>query len=320
MVGSGAVALPGMSCYCAVFSVLALRGGNRHRRRSVKHIVKESCGARLYLPRDLQLTYTLGRVAASPIQPLWPLFFGSYHTARHGFGRLVKLGLIRSFPRHAPCDPKWFSLTRQGLEWVLDQCGCPESELRLVTGLKRLNLRALIERNYFWVSLALAARANPAVKLGLFRPEWELRRIAAQTVPVVPDFMFTLECRDETKAAPVVYMAEQDTGSERSLVWKAKAAAYRSLRGGVLYGAAQWLVVTLVPSLRRARTIAQAVTGEGAGAFIYLAVTEQLWHGNAFGRLLWRAEDLAQVGTREPSRSLLDPLLERPCSTSPLNG
>lgn len=268
---------------------------------------QESCGARLNLPRDLQLAYCLGRFGAATMRQLWPLFFGSYHTARRGFGRLVKLGLIKSFDRHAPSDPKWFSLSRAGLEWVLGEAACAEDELRTVTGLKRLNLAALDERNLFWASLVVAARQSPLVKLALFRPEWELRRLAAQAIPVVPDAMLVLERRD--LSASIAWMVEQDSGSERSQVWRGKAQAMRELRAGALYGAADWLVVATVPSVRRAKTIAEAVTAEGAGAFIYLAVAEQLWQGRAFERVLWSAQELARSRDAPAVHSLLDPLL-----------
>lgn len=255
---------------------------------------QELPGARLQLPRDLRFLYALGRMGASTLEPLWKLNYGSPHTQRGGIRRLEKLGLVRSFPRIAPSLPKWWALTRRGYEWVIEQTGCEENELRWVTGLGRVNLAALHARNHAWSSIILATRQTPAVKLILFRPEWELRRLAGSVVPVVPDFQMVLAPASDATAT-VAFMAEQDAGTERLSVWRAKAVAYRMLRqGGQLYGASRWFTLTLVPSLRRARTIATAVASEGAGDFIYLAVEEALREGRAFDRVLWLASELAE--------------------------
>jgi hypothetical protein len=62
-----------------------------------------------------------------------------------------------------------------------------------------------------------------------------------------------------------------DTGSERSAVWKSKASKYAELRDrGPLYGLVDWRLVALVPSVRRARTVARAVVAGGGGAFTFL--------------------------------------------------
>src|SRR5437868_4933804 len=50
--------------------------------------------ARLQLPRDLQVAYTVGRMGAVTMADLWPLFWGSLDTARFGFRRLVNLKLL----------------------------------------------------------------------------------------------------------------------------------------------------------------------------------------------------------------------------------
>src|SRR5208283_2395495 len=111
-------------------------------------------GARLQMPRDLQIAYTVGRMGIVTIADTYALWYGSPHTARFGFGRLVRLGLLRSFPRTDPLAPAWYSLTPQGLEWAAEQAGCDERELRSVAGIRRMHLPSM--RNQLWTSVVLA--------------------------------------------------------------------------------------------------------------------------------------------------------------------
>ncbi len=268
-------------------------------------------GARLHLPRDLQIGYAVGRMGAVTIGDVYPLFYGSPHTARFGFGRLMRLGLLRSFPRPSPIVPAWFSLTPRGIEWVAEQSGSDESELRAVCGIKRVNLPALSMRNRFWASLVLACRALPSIRLASFRPEWELRPARPEHVRVVPDAIVTLANGDETNPLERAWMVEMDAGTERSAVWRAKAAQYAELRaGGRLYGATGWKVLAVVPSPRRARTVAMAVATGGAGAFSMVGVADHLERGQALGRVLWRCADFARSSDAVPTVSLADELTD----------
>lgn len=52
-------------------------------------------------------------------------------------------------------------------------------------------------------------------------------------------------------------------------------------------------MLTVVPSPRRARSVAGAVTDAGGGAFTFLATDEALADGRALAVSLWRAADLA---------------------------
>ena len=273
-------------------------------------------GARLTLPRDLQVAYTVGRMGAVTVADVGPLFFGAACSARWGFGRLTKLGLLRSFPRRDPSQPKWYSLTETGLAWVSEQAEVEESELRRYAGLARMNLAALRARNRFWASVILACRRQGRVTLELFRPERELRRAKGTDVPIVPDALLVLGDRRadahgsaEAARCSHAFMVELDSGSERRAVWQEKAAAYGALRGaGPLYGAAAWTVLALVPSARRARTIAEAVVKEGAGSFTVIGLAAPLEGGAALDRLLWRATELAGTLDAPPAHSLLDAL------------
>ena len=99
-------------------------------------------GARLQLPRDLEIAYAVGRMGIVTVADTYPLWYGSCHTARFGFGRLTRLGLVRSFPRDSPLSPAWFSLTARGLGWTAEESGCDERELRAVVGIRHTNLAA----------------------------------------------------------------------------------------------------------------------------------------------------------------------------------
>ncbi len=254
----------------------------------------ETRGARLHLPRDLDVAYVVGRMGTVRSLDLAPLFWKSPHTARFTFGRLVKLGLLRTFPRRSPIDPHWYALTGEAAPWVAEQMDCEETELRVVSGTRRMNLAAVSSRNRFWVSLVLSARATALSRLLLFRSEWELRRLRVQGVPVVPDAQVMIGLQDGEGEHDVVWFLEFDAGTERSAVWEAKARAYLSVRDRrALYGAERWQVLAIVPSERRAQTVSEAVTRAGAGGFIFVGVEALFDEGRAIETLFWRASELA---------------------------
>jgi hypothetical protein len=69
----------------------------------MKMLPWRTAGVRLHLPRDLEIAYVLGRMGAATIADTYRLWYGSPHTARFGFGRLVRLGLIKKLsPRRFP--------------------------------------------------------------------------------------------------------------------------------------------------------------------------------------------------------------------------
>jgi len=264
-------------------------------------------GARLHMPRDLQIVYTVGRMAVVTIADTYALWYGSPHTARFGFGRLVRLGLLRSFPRIDPLAPAWYSLTPQGLEWTAEQAGCDERELRAVAGIRRMHLPSM--RNQLWTSVVLACRQLPSICIRRFQPEWELRPLKRDDMRVVPDAVVTLGAADTTSDRECSWLLELDAGTERTSVWRAKAREYVELRSaGRVYGAGTWQLLAVVPTARRALTVAVAITAGGAGAFSYVGVIGNLVTGQAFARTLWPCLELAQVPTAPPSASITDGL------------
>lgn len=264
-------------------------------------------GARLNPERDLQVCYCLGRFMAATSATLAPLFFGSPHTARRGFARLGKLGLIRSFPRALPNFPAWYALTRVGYEWVIQETGAAASELCRPIRLDRTNLGMLTARNELWVSLVLSARSLPAVRLALVRPERELRRMRESGVAVVPDMHVEVQRADGALAR--TWFIELDAGTERLRTWEEKAAAYLAATCRPLYGSERWRVLAVVPTLRRAQSVGQAVTKAGAGTFIYITVAETLTPGRAFAPVVYRALDLAGTKALPSATTLIEGLV-----------
>lgn len=267
-------------------------------------------GARLNLPRDLEIAYAIGRMGAVTIADTYALWYGSAHTCRAGFGRLARLGLIRSFPRADPLAPAWFTLTRRGLEWAAEQVGCDERELRALESVRRVNLSALAMRNRLWASLILASRHLPSVRIGRFEPEWELRARTPEGQRLVPDAMLTLSARRPSGEPLAAWALEMDNATERSAVWKAKAEQYAAIGPDRrLYGIPGWRMLASVPTGRRALTVAAAITAGGAGAFSFVAVGPTLEAGDAFAPLLWPCLVLARTPNARPSASLVDGLV-----------
>ena len=266
-------------------------------------------GARLHLPRDLEVTYSLGRMGAVTIADTFALWYGSPHTCRFGFGRLTRLGLLRSLPRPNVISPAWFSLTNRGLEWTAEQAGCNERELRTVASVRDLNKAALSSRNRFWTSLVLSCRRSPDTSIEYFRPEWELRPLRQEHVHIVPDALMSLGQQEVTGVRHCAWIVEVDNTTERTAVWKTKAAQYAELRSARhLYGIANWRLLALVPSARRANSVAVAVTAGGAGAFSFVALTNSLENGHAFDRALWPCLELAKTPNAQPTAYLVDRL------------
>lgn len=269
-------------------------------------VLWEVRGARLHMPRDLHIAYACGRMAIATAAHIAPLFYGSPTTARVGCARLLKLGLLRTFPRDDLTKPAWYSLASAAVEWVAEQMECEPAELRTVSGIQRVNKAAVDLRNSLWSSSVTAARATGG-RVGLVRarPEWELRRMSVG-VPVVPDLQLVFADRAAQPEPQHVWLLELDATSERTAVIAAKASAYVALRdGGSLYGAESWRVLFVTPTLRRARTVAAAVAGAGAGAFTYVAVGSDLLEGCALSFVLFRAADLANSTAARPSSSLV---------------
>jgi len=268
-------------------------------------------GARLQLPRDLEIAYVAGRMGLVAIADVFPIWYGSPHTCRFGFGRLVRLGLLRRLPRPNVISPAWFSLTGRGLVWTAERAGCDEHELRTVASSRDFTLGSLSLRNRFWTSLILSSRRCPEICLDRFSPEWELRPMRPADVHVVPDAIVSLSRPVVTGERRCVWIVEVDNTTERIAVWRRKAAQYAELRSrGRLYGYPDWRLLAIVPSLRRARSVSAAVSEGGGGAFGYVGVANTLEAGQAFEPVVWLCSELANAPDAQPTVSLTEKLTE----------
>jgi hypothetical protein len=106
---------------------------------------------------------------------------------------------------------------------------------------------------------------------------------------------------------------ELDFATERLLIWRRKAEGYAALRAGraPLYGFEPWVVLAVVPSLRRARFVARAVVQGGAGRFVLLGIGDELTDGRFLDRVFRSSATLAANADALPDAALSD-LLQRP--------
>lgn len=264
----------------------------------------ETRGVRLHLPRDLHIAYMVGRMGVATSAHVGPLFYGSHNTARVGFHRLAKLGLLRVFERSDPSKPSWYGLAPVAAAWVIEGMECDDTEVRVVSGIRRMNLSMVDSRNRLWVSAVLAARASEGrCGIDLVRPEWELRRMQTDRMRTVPDMQLVVSHRGGSDWLHT-WMIELDAGTERTAVIKAKVEAYRVLRGHVLYGAQDWQLLFVVPGPRRARSVAQTVAAAGGSAFTWVAVEADLQDGRALDVVLYAPADFGNGKTARPRASL----------------
>lgn len=262
-------------------------------------------GARLHLPRDRDIAYVVGRMGVATSIDLAPLFYGSLNTARYGFLRLTKLGLLKRFERAEVSHPAWFALTEEARDWVADEMGCEASDLRVVQGTGRMNLEAVRARNRLWVSLVLACRARSDVSLVLVRPEWALRPLS-QNEGLVPDAEVVLRATDGESSRELAWFVELDAGTERLAVWRSKIERYAEARGvRALYGERDWRLLVLVPSLRRARSVAAVAAAGSLGDACFLGVQSEIEEGRALDLILVRADELASAPESAARWSLL---------------
>ena len=143
--------------------------------------------------------------------------------------------------------------------------------------------------------------------MALVRPEWELRRAREPGTPLVPDLEIVLEVAAASGLAEYVWFVEFDAGTERLAVIQAKAKAYlEAARRGALFGELDWRVLFLVPTPRRARSVAAAMMRCDA-VRSWVAVQSELEDGAALSPRLWAAADLAADAHAAPRWSLLGP-------------
>lgn len=253
----------------------------------------ETAGVRLHWPRDGHAAYLVGRMGVVRSVDVWPLLYGSHGAGKIGFARLQRLGLLRMFPRENLAAHAFYGLVPQAAPWLAEAIGCEEEELRVVHGISRMNLSAVRDRNRFWTSVVLACRARSGARLALVRAEWELRRTRESGTPLVPDMQLVLEVAGDSGTEEFVWFVEFDAGTERLAVIEDKAKAYQEAeRSGAFYGELRWRVLVLVPTLRRARSVAAAMARAGSDV-AWVAVQADVEEARGLEPRLWNARELA---------------------------
>jgi hypothetical protein len=94
-----------------------------------------------------------------------------------------------------------------------------------------------------------------------------------------------------------VWFVELDAGTERLAVWSKKVEAYEEARRrGSLYGEPRWNVLVLVPTDRRARSVARTCATSPVGTPVFLATQEAVEDGRALEPVLVRADHCGRGG------------------------
>jgi hypothetical protein len=262
--------------------------------------------------RVVRIAYLAAKLGYFWVADAGFMFFKRPTTARLYVASLARRGILDAFPRRNPSDPHAYRISERGLEWLVDEVGCDRAELWRPTAMRRqLNVVQVRAVNRFWCSLAAAATKHARIRLHRFIPERQLRRMKAPDCPVVPDAVavFRLAAESDNEAADrlVAVALEQDSGFERLKVWTEKTRGYnRALRLASFYGyrAANFVVLALVPSRRRAVNVARTVVAAGGGAFAFVGLAADLERGQALDAAFWRTVDLAADALVKPDSSL----------------
>ncbi|MGA7743193.1 MAG: replication-relaxation family protein [Polyangia bacterium] len=273
--------------------------------------------------RVVRICYVVARLGYFWCADCGFIFFKRKNTARQYPARLVKRGLLETFPRRSLADSHVYRVSERALEWLVDEIGCDPSDVWRPASLRRLNVPAARAMNRFWCSLVAACEGSP-IRLHRFVPERQLRRFKAPGCPVVPDALFVLEASAEggaEGASRLPWFVEQDNSTERLKVWAEKIRGYRSnLPSGRLYGMRDWLLLVLAPTRKRAANISRTAVAAGGGDFTYVAIAAVLEGGHALDAVLWRASTLAADANAVPTDTLVSAArsTSRPTSTTPV--
>jgi hypothetical protein len=246
--------------------------------------------------RVVRIAYLVAKLGYFWVADAGFMFFQRPNTARFYVASLAKRGILEPFPRRHPSDPHAYRISERGLEWLVDEIGCNRNELWRPTSTRRLNIAAVRAMNRFWCSLASAAGEHPQLRLHRFVPERQLRRMKSPSCSVVPDAMavMRLGAAGPTKLAAVA--VEQDSGYERLKVWSEKIRGYLAAkRFATFYGhrSCDVVLLAIVPSRRRAVSVARTAAMAGGGCFTYMGLAAELESGHALDPVLWSAATLA---------------------------
>ncbi len=240
--------------------------GEPARSRASRRARAKGRGLRLK-ERDLDILLALAKMRLLKTSDLARLYFSAVGTCQKRLRRLYDAGLARAIATDLAAENR-YALTRLGhglLVRALDEGAVPA--FRSAPRVDGRTLKHLDMLNQYRIGLAKGC-ASRGVRLVRFMPEWDLRAMAPDA-RLIPDAMFELALAEER----MIFALEVDTGSEPPTTVRKKLEAYAShtLGGTTIFGAAQPVVLFVVPTKRRALALARASEGVGDGVFVAVA-------------------------------------------------
>lgn len=243
--------------------------------------------------RDLQLFFFLGVCGIARTRDVVRLFFGARGTANDRLRKLFVAGFLQCFVRDLAGD-NLYALTDRGLQVLVERKGIDPTTLRIVRKLPS-KLEHTLEILAVRLHLSLACRTHPRYALAAFDTDADLaaERHAA-LLDLVPDARVALV--DRASGGRVMFFLEVDRGTENT-TWlvrhKLRRYADAAATHTPLYGIVDPLIVFVVPSERRARSLAERIVAERVSARVVLALTPNLSDANVLGVAYARPEDVA---------------------------
>jgi hypothetical protein len=258
-------------------------------------------GARLRA-RDLDILLALAKMRLLRTSALSRLFFVGKGTCQKRLRKLFDAGLVRAAVTGL-AEENRFSLTKLGHALVRE--ALPEGvvpEYRPPPRVDQRSVQHLDLLNEYRIALALGLRAQ-GLELRGFTPDWELRSRDSQA-GLVPDAL--IELAKPRSRTQVMLALEVDTGSETPGIVVKKVTRYRERRalGQTVFGVVPEVVLFVVRTERRARSLARSITlsgGEGSPPIVLLGVERDLLEDGGVSNGLRRPKEVldgVDAGTR----------------------
>lgn len=245
--------------------------------------------------RDLDILYLAGVCGVVRTRDVTRFAFGARATANDRLRKLYCAGFIECFVPTLSGD-NHYTLTARGREQLVEAFGLSADDVRVVRKLPR-KLEHGLAITEVRLHVALACRASPRYALDAFDTDADLAAARhAALLDLIPDARVLISHR--ATGAVDALMVEVDLGTE-PVTWLArhKLALYarHAALGTALYGVTNPLVVLVVPSLRRARTISRTLVAERHVVRLVFALRGMLSEVNVLGSAYARPSDIVSA-------------------------
>lgn len=207
--------------------------------------------------RDLEVLLALAKMRLLRTGEIARLFFGAVGTAQKRLRKLYDGGLIRALVTDLAAENR-YAITPIGhalLARALPQEGIPA--FRAAPRVDGRSMAHLDLLNSYRIALASAAPAA-SVDLLQFTPEWELRS-REPSAAIVPDAVFRL--RHGSRVIAIALEVDAATEPPMTVVRKMERYQAHALERRPVGGLREPRVLLIVPSRRRARSLARALEG-----------------------------------------------------------